>query len=414
MIEAVENHMPEVIVIDEIGTELEAAAARTIAERGVQLVGTAHGNTLENLMMNPTLADLVGGIQSVTLGDEEARRRGTQKSILERKAPPTFDVVVEIQTFDRVAVHQNVAETVDAILRGFQVPAEVRELDAEGGVRRLSQTESRGGEGLLETFGAPAPMRPASLTRRIYPFGVSRKRLELAIRQTASSATVSDHLSDADVVVTLRAFYRRKPQALREAEARGLPIYVLRNNTISQMEQSLLALRGDQGKFDPVAAALQEAEKAISEIMAGDEEIELSPQNSYIRRLQHQLAQTVQSVVAQPRPRTAATSSHLPGGRADVFRGRVGCCRKWGRLQRQNAASSSLSRGARVWGRPRRPNCSFSDWSARVARSLSPASRAVPASARSCATSSFVPVWRRRRSLSRWIFSRRAPSLWLK
>ncbi len=291
MIEAVENHMPEVIVIDEIGTELEAAAARTIAERGVQLVGTAHGNSLENLMMNPTLADLVGGIQSVTLGDEEARRRGTQKSILERKAPPTFDVVVEIQTFDRVAVHQNVAETVDAILRGFPVPAEVRELDAEGGVRRLSQTDLVGERGSLETFGAPAPMRPASLTRRIYPFGVSRKRLELAIRQTASSATVSDHLSEADVVVTLRAFYRRKPQALREAEARGLPIYVLRNNTISQMEQSLLALRGDQGKFDPVAAALQEAEKAISGIMAGDEEIELSPQNSYIRRLQHQLAQ---------------------------------------------------------------------------------------------------------------------------
>ena len=114
MIEAVENHMPEVIVIDEIGTELEAQAARTIAERGVQLVGTAHGNTLENLMLNPTLSDLVGGIQSVTLGDEEARRRGTQKSILERKAPPTFDVVVEIQNWDRVAVHRDVAETVDA------------------------------------------------------------------------------------------------------------------------------------------------------------------------------------------------------------------------------------------------------------------------------------------------------------
>ena len=88
MIEAVENHMPEVIVIDEIGTELEAAAARTIAERGVQLVGTAHGNTLDNLMLNPTLSDLIGGIQTVTLGDEEARRRGTQKSVLERKAPP--------------------------------------------------------------------------------------------------------------------------------------------------------------------------------------------------------------------------------------------------------------------------------------------------------------------------------------
>src|SRR6202030_839105 len=99
MIEAVENHMPEVIVIDEIGTELEAQAARTIAERGVQLVGTAHGNNLDNLMLNPTLSDLIGGIQSVTLSDEEARRRGTQKSILERKAPPTFDVLVEIQSW---------------------------------------------------------------------------------------------------------------------------------------------------------------------------------------------------------------------------------------------------------------------------------------------------------------------------
>ncbi len=126
MIEAVENHMPEVIVIDEIGTELEAGAARTIAERGVQLVGTAHGNTLDNLMLNPTLSDLIGGIQPVTLGDEEARRRGTQKTVLERKAPPTFDVVVEIVERDSVIVHRNVAETVDAILRGHMIPPESR------------------------------------------------------------------------------------------------------------------------------------------------------------------------------------------------------------------------------------------------------------------------------------------------
>ncbi|HEX2172474.1 MAG TPA: AAA family ATPase, partial [Dehalococcoidia bacterium] len=132
MIEAVENHMPEVIVIDEIGTELEAAAARTIAERGVQLIGTAHGNTLENLMMNPTLSDLVGGITTVTLSDEEARRRGTQKSVLERKAPPTFDVLVEIQSWDRVAVHTNVADTVDSLLRGHPPRPEIRSLDSEG------------------------------------------------------------------------------------------------------------------------------------------------------------------------------------------------------------------------------------------------------------------------------------------
>src|ERR671927_159482 len=136
MIEAVENHMPEVIVIDEIGTELEAAAARTIAERGVQLVATAHGNTLENLMLNPTLSDLIGGIQSVTLSDEEARRRGTQKSVLERKAPPTFDVVVEIQDRDRVAIHMPLADVVDSLLRGFPAPAEVRELTPEGEVQR--------------------------------------------------------------------------------------------------------------------------------------------------------------------------------------------------------------------------------------------------------------------------------------
>ena len=143
MIEAVENHMPEVIVIDEIGTELEAAAARTIAERGVQLIGTAHGNNLDNLMLNPTLSDLIGGIQSVTLGDEEARRRRTQKSVLERKAPPTFDVVVEIQSRDRVTVHPDVAETVDAMLRGDPIAPELRWRD-EGGVHR-SQSRPRPG-----------------------------------------------------------------------------------------------------------------------------------------------------------------------------------------------------------------------------------------------------------------------------
>jgi hypothetical protein len=227
----------------------------------------------------------------VTLGDEEARRRGTKKSILERKAPPTFDVLVEIQTFDRVAVHQNVAETVDAILRGYQVPAEVREMDSEGRVRHLTAADLHGEEGDLETWGAAQPNRPASITRRVYPFGISRRRLEQAIRQTASPAVATDSLGEADVVMTLRTFYRRKPQALREAEARGLPVYVLRSNTISQMEQSLLSLRGDQGHFDPVAAALEEAETAISQVMASDGEIELAPQNSYIRRLQHQLAQ---------------------------------------------------------------------------------------------------------------------------
>ena len=160
MIEAVENHMPEVIIIDEIGTDLEAAAARTIAERGVQLIATAHGNTLENLIMNPTLSDLVGGIQSVTLSDEEARRRGTQKAILERRAPPTFDILVEIQTFTQVAVHTNVAETVDAILRGYEVPAG----DPRAGRRRQRAARRgapSGGRHAAERRRRPAPTSPA-------------------------------------------------------------------------------------------------------------------------------------------------------------------------------------------------------------------------------------------------------------
>ncbi len=206
MIEAVENHMPEVIVIDEIGTELEAQAARTIAERGVQLVGTAHGNTLENLMANPTLSDLVGGIQSVTLGDEEARRRGTQKSILERKAPPTFPVVVELQSWEKVSIHMDVAETVDSILRGYRVSPEFRELTSDGQVRQLTPAEVAREEQELDnaplsaatplrSFPAPAAPPPstapaaAARGQRIYPFGISRKRLLQAMRDTGSGAT---------------------------------------------------------------------------------------------------------------------------------------------------------------------------------------------------------------------------------
>ncbi len=132
MIEAVENHNPEVIVIDEIGRELEAQAARTIAERGVQLIGTAHGNTLDNLLLNPTLSDLVGGIESVTLSDEEARRRGTQKTVLERRSPPTFDVLVELQTRHSLVVHEDVAAAVDAALRGRPLPAQLRKRNLAG------------------------------------------------------------------------------------------------------------------------------------------------------------------------------------------------------------------------------------------------------------------------------------------
>ena len=129
MIEAVENHTPEVIVVDEIGTEEEAQAARTIAERGVMLIATAHGNSLESLIKNPTLSDLVGGIQSVTLGDDEARRRSSQKTVLEREKQPTFDIVIEILDRNTLAVYKDTSEAVDYILRGWPIRPEIRKVD---------------------------------------------------------------------------------------------------------------------------------------------------------------------------------------------------------------------------------------------------------------------------------------------
>jgi stage III sporulation protein SpoIIIAA len=491
MIEAVENHMPEVIVIDEIGTELEAAAARTIAERGVQLIGTAHGNSLDNLMLNPTLSDLIGGIQTVTLGDEEARRRRTQKSVLERKAPPTFDVIVEIQDRDRVTVHADVSETVDAVLRGEALAPELRWRD-EGGVHKtqsrvrpgpVSQdpterfggligsgagwriepglrpevgrggagagragyrsgasggwratrgrpTRGRGGNGRedeaappaiadpwapsdalpggafrsgeladrgpLERESQPEPrareareldrqrewrqsasralhtlradegtapvvedadqaqpsadrpvapslgreeaLRGSELDRdeevaqeaepeeagedearafdgegltpdgfatslptiRVLAFGISRKRLEQAIRELQLPVVVVRDIEEAEVVITLRNYYRQKAPALREAEERALPIYVLKSNTIMQMEACLTSLYAIE--VDPREAALRETEEAIGLVQRQARPVELSPQNAYIRRLQHQMAERA-NVVSRSRGR---------------------------------------------------------------------------------------------------------------
>ncbi|HUR15674.1 MAG TPA: R3H domain-containing nucleic acid-binding protein [Candidatus Limnocylindrales bacterium] len=461
MIEAVENHMPQVIVIDEIGTELEASAARTIAERGVQLIGTAHGNNLDNLMLNPTLSDLIGGIQSVTLGDEEARRRRSQKSVLERKAPPTFDVVVEIQSRDRVTVHADVSDTVDAMLRGDPVAPELRYRD-EGGVHRsqarprpgpqaqipgerfgglvasgggassfggwrtepgwrpdarrgeaAAQREpgreaergyrpgyhpgatggwrrgSTGGAGGGGPFlqgevadsgplerGTPEPehrardireyerqrewresasraitqlragetspdnedadveneadelqddflvadyslieeelsgdRRPTQLpasgstslpTLKALPHGVSNKKLEQAIRELDLPVTIVRDADEADVVITLRNHFKQKAPALREAEERGLPIFVLKSNTLIQLESALTSIFALE--VDPRDAALREVEEAIGLVHDHSKPVELSPQNSYIRRMQHQMAERA-NLVSQSRGR---------------------------------------------------------------------------------------------------------------
>jgi nucleoside-triphosphatase THEP1 len=296
MIEAVENHTPEVVVIDEIGTGAEAEAARTIAERGVQLIGTAHGTTLSNLMQNPTLSDLIGGIESVTLSDEEARRRGTQKTVLERRNPPTFDVLVEIQSFSRLAIHEDVATTVDALLRGFEVEAEIRVIGTDGAVETVERVPLRSGpDEPLEARAEPSrrrtlPAAPGGPERRLLAFGISRARLEQAITETRSAARIVDSVREADAVFTLRPYYRRRSGPLKQAEERGIPIYVLRNNTSQQMERQLLALRGEGQADDPTTAALREAEEALGEItFRGAASVELAPQNAYIRRLQHEV-----------------------------------------------------------------------------------------------------------------------------
>ena len=363
MIEAVENHMPQIIIIDEMGTEEEAAAARTIAERGVQLIATAHGNTLDNLILNPTLSDLVGGIQSVTLGDQEARYRGTQKTVLERKAPPTFDVVVEIQSWEQVAVHDGVAQVVDQWLRGYPITPVLRSLSEEGEVVEQqgdprpnsnppapwvqdfggrSQEYERGGrrsdrrqgrqmaqaptpppryqQNYLEDLGyssngegAESSSEPGSpdengsrtLEAQVFLFGVSRDKLESAQAEAGLNVAVVNELRRASLVLTTKTHYRRGAQLVRSAEATGTPVYVLRKNTLPQLQDFLRTLAKEQGiqvrgggrlredaaSKETLDQAMVEAEEAAQRVLAGEFSVQLNPQRAYVRRLQHILAQ---------------------------------------------------------------------------------------------------------------------------
>ncbi len=367
MIEAVENHMPEVVVIDEIGVEQEAFAARTIAERGVQLVGTAHGNSLENLLMNPTLSDLVGGIQAVTLSDEEAKKRGTQKTVLERKAPPTFDVIIEIMEVDKLAIHHDVTRTVDKMLRGGQPRPEIRIRNTQGqveivqksdmdagrpserdrqaslfddgtrgrghfrdepaprGYDRASEPTPRGydrapdpGPRSFERSSepsapasrvAPAPAmeangsapptlangKPLPAVVHVFPYGVSRSRLERAIRTLRVAAIISKYLKDADAIIALKANYRKEPAKLQEGISRNIPTYVIKSNTYVQIETVLREIYRMPIELSEEDIAVQSAEEAIEEIVGdttgGLNSLELAPQNSFLRRLQHQIAE---------------------------------------------------------------------------------------------------------------------------
>ncbi|MCX6057296.1 MAG: AAA family ATPase [Chloroflexi bacterium] len=320
MIEAVENHNPEVIVIDEIGRELEAQAARTIAERGVQLIGTAHGQTLDNLLLNPTLSDLIGGIEAVTLSDEEARRRGTQKTVLERRSPPTFDVVIEIQTRDRFAVHLDISASVDSLLRGAPVPPELRTRDAEGKI--LIEKTAPAPKSKMEAKEVKAPRRarqadpvieehsptpnqtPTMLasplqTVRVFAYGVARNRLSQAAKRLGVPAVIVTDVDEADALVTLRTYYRNREQTVMDAEHRGMPIYVLRANTVAQVEQFLGDLYNISEQHHPrdsMENVREETQHAISAVLNGERWVDLPPGTSLVRRLQHELARNAELV----------------------------------------------------------------------------------------------------------------------
>lgn len=321
MIEAVENHNPEVIVIDEIGRELEALAARTIAERGVQLIGTAHGQTLDNLLLNPTLSDLVGGIEAVTLSDEEARRRGTQKTVLERRAPPTFDVLIEIQHRERFAVHLDIMSAVDALLRDVPMPPEIRTRDESGQVviekatqakpkieattkstpRSKRQVVSEPQQNLRsESINPPVINNNGAKlqTVKIFAYGVARNRLMQAAKRLGVPAVVVADVNEADVLVTLRTYYRNREQTVIDAESRGMPIYVLRANSVSQVEQFIGDLYNltEHTPRDTMDDVRSETQQAIAAVLNGERWVDLPPGPSLVRRLQHEMARKAELV----------------------------------------------------------------------------------------------------------------------
>ncbi len=332
MIEAVENHNPEVIVIDEIGRELEALAARTIAERGVQLIGTAHGRTLENLLLNPTLSDLVGGIESVTLSDEEARRRGTQKTVLERRSPPTFDVLIEIQERENLVIHPDVAEAVDALVRGIPLRPEIRYRDKndeikiekpavasttsfphQHGLRRnstngrepyiynrtgseFSQSESEFSQEKIGT--ATEAVKTKQKPIHIYPYGVARNRILQSAKQLGVKVILVKSIEEAEVFITLRAHYRNRETPIIEAEDRGLPIYVLRSNTLNQIERALAEMFNID--IEPIASnwdtITRQTQTAINTVQNGQRWVDMPPANAAIRKIQHEMARQAQLV----------------------------------------------------------------------------------------------------------------------
>jgi stage III sporulation protein SpoIIIAA len=292
MIEAVENHMPEVIIVDEIGTEAEALACRTIAERGVQLIGTAHGILLDNIISNPTLSDLIGGIQSVILGDEEAKRRRTQKTVLERKAPPTFDVAIEIRERDTFALYLDVARAVDGELRGYPLKPEIRVRTAGGKIEVKQQATKPMPEPTAAEIDQSVQEKDAG-PLRIYPFGVNKQVLERGLRSLQLPAVAAITLDGSDLVLTTKAKAREGGKIMLAAKEHNLPVHVIKKNVSSQIVKFLKYYFRIGLVEDSEDVALREVDEAIKTVRQTKKSVDLNPQNAYLRRLQHQRVEEV-------------------------------------------------------------------------------------------------------------------------
>jgi stage III sporulation protein AA len=302
MIEAVENHTPEVIIIDEISTSEETSACRTIAERGVQLIATAHGNTLENVLYNPTISDLVGGITSVILSDEEASRRGTQKTVLERTSQPTFDVLIEIHGREEFAIYKDVQGTVDRYLRGFPVAPEIRKRNADGAGyvvddpgrerKELQQENNFSDQGWLQRKGSKLSDDPLLGIHqrkqvRVFPFGISAHYLNRALKSARFDGVMVKRLQDASLILTTETFRKKNSDALRMGEQMNIPIYSIYSNTLSEVKKFVAQYRS----FDkqPVVS-LQQVEKMMEQVLISETPISLPAADARVRKMEHQLA----------------------------------------------------------------------------------------------------------------------------
>ncbi len=306
MIEAVENHTPQVIVVDEIGTEEEAQAARTIAERGVMLIATAHGNKLENLIKNPILSDLVGGIQSVTLGDDEAKRRSCQKTVLEREKQPTFDIVIEILDRNTLAVYKDTAEAVDCILRGWPIRPEIRKIDQKYEEKKPTIMEQvkelddkiNKANSMNFSFSRQQYVEQVKNFKKIYIYAVSKSIVDKVLERLELNAELTKNIDEADIVIAHKNFAKGGHKILSVANDYRLPIYYVRSNSMAQVQKVVKESLGIkeaaetlQGYYDDAERALDEVKKAIEKIKQGEKDIELAPQNQQIRKLQHELVE---------------------------------------------------------------------------------------------------------------------------